>query len=77
MNGSAPTPSHALPSISVRTEAERRLPPTAHTSVQSLEHDVREWIKNWNNDPQPFTWTKTADEILNSLAKYLARINGA
>jgi len=48
-----------------------------HTSVQALEHDVREWIKNWNDDPRPFTWTKTADEILNSLAKYLTRISGA
>jgi transposase len=49
----------------------------AHKSVKALEHDVREWIKNWNDDPRPFAWTKTADEILNSLAKYLARINGA
>jgi len=48
-----------------------------HKSVQALEHDVRNWIKNWNDDPRPFAWTKTADEILNSLAKYLARINGA
>ncbi len=48
-----------------------------HTSIQALERDVREWIKNWNEDPRPFAWTKTADEILNSLAKYLARINGA
>ncbi|MET8422144.1 hypothetical protein ACWD7C_40810, partial [Streptomyces sp. NPDC005134] len=28
-------------------------------------------------DPKPFTWTKDADEILNSLAKYIARISGA
>ncbi len=49
----------------------------AHKSVKALERDVREWIKNWNDDPRPFAWTKTADEILNSLAKYLARISGA
>lgn len=48
-----------------------------HKSVQALERDVREWIENWNDNPRPFTWTKTADEILNSLTKYLARINGA
>jgi transposase len=48
-----------------------------HKSVQALEKDVRTWIKNWNNNPRPFTWTKTADEILNSLAKYMARISGA
>jgi transposase len=48
-----------------------------HKSVQALEQDVRTWIKNWNHDPKPFTWTKTADEILNSLAKYMAKISGA
>jgi transposase len=48
-----------------------------HTSVQALEADIRAWIATWNENPRPFTWTKTADEILNSLAKYLARISGA
>lgn len=45
-----------------------------HKSVLDLEHDVRQWIANWNNDPKPFTWTKTADEILTSLANYLNKI---
>ncbi|MEV5787036.1 IS630 family transposase [Streptomyces sp. NPDC052287] len=48
-----------------------------HTSVQALEADIRTWIQTWNEDPKPFTWTKTADEILNSLAKYIARISVA
>jgi transposase len=48
-----------------------------HKSVAALEKDVREWINNWNDDPKPFVWTKTADEILNSLHKYIARISGA
>jgi transposase len=48
-----------------------------HTSIEALETDIRNWIKNWNDNPRPFTWTKTADEILNSLAKYIARISGA
>jgi transposase-like protein/transposase len=50
---------------------------SVHKSVVALEKDVREWINNWNDDPKPFVWTKTADEILNSLAKYIARISGA
>jgi transposase len=45
-----------------------------HTSVQALENDIRDWIATWNDNPRPFTWTKTADEILNSLAGYLAKI---
>ncbi|WP_371494711.1 IS630 family transposase [Kitasatospora sp. NBC_00374] len=45
-----------------------------HTSIQALENDIRTWIQTWNEDPKPFTWTKTADEILNSLADYLTKI---
>jgi len=48
-----------------------------HKSVQALEADIRDWIQNWNQNPRPFTWTRTADEILDSLARYLARISGA
>jgi transposase len=48
-----------------------------HKSVQALEADIRAWIETWNDDPRPFAWTKTAEEILDSLAKYLARISGA
>jgi transposase len=45
-----------------------------HTSVQALEKDIRDWIATWNESPRPFTWTKTADEILSSLADYLAKL---
>ena len=48
-----------------------------HTSVQALENDIRDWIATWNDNPRPFTWTKTANEILNSLADYLAKVGQA
>ena len=48
-----------------------------HTSVQALENDIRECIATWNDHPRPFTWTKTADEILNSLADYLAKVGAS
>jgi len=48
-----------------------------HTSIQAREHDIREWVATWNTNPRPFTWTKTADEILNSLADYLAKLGQA
>ena len=48
-----------------------------HKSLQSLEADIRDWIDNWNENPRPFTWTKPAEEILNSLAEYMAKISGA
>jgi transposase len=48
-----------------------------HTSVQALENDIKDWITTWNDNPRPFTWTKTADEILNSLAAYLAKLGAS
>ena len=47
-----------------------------HKSVAALEKDVRDWITAWNEDPKPFVWMKTAEEILNSLAQYISRISG-
>jgi hypothetical protein len=49
---------------------------SVHKSVAALEKDVRDWITGWNDDPKPFAWTKTAEEILDSLARYIARISG-
>jgi transposase len=48
-----------------------------HTSVQALENDIKDWIATWNDNPRPFTWTKTADEILSSLADYLAKVGAS
>jgi transposase len=48
-----------------------------HKSVQALEADIRTWIETWNQNPRPFAWTKTAEEILDSLARYLEKITPA
>jgi hypothetical protein len=56
---------------------DKRLRRAAHRSVQALEKDIRTWTEEWNSDPKPFIWTKTADEILDRLASYLQRIPGA
>jgi transposase len=53
----------------------RKLRRSAHRSVKELEKDVEAWIEAWNEDPKPFVWTKTADEILDNLANYCTRIN--
>jgi transposase len=47
----------------------------AHRSVRQLNTDIRAWIDTWNDNPRPFVWTKTADEILDSIARYCTRIN--
>jgi len=48
-----------------------------HRSVHALEKDIRNWVQAWNEDPKPFVWTKTAEQILQSIARLLQRINGA
>jgi transposase len=47
----------------------------AHRSVRELNADIRAWIQTWNENPRPYVWTKTADEILESIAAYCGRIN--
>ena len=47
----------------------------AHRSVRQLNADIRAWIETWNTNPKPFVWTKTADQILESIARYCDRIN--
>jgi transposase len=48
-----------------------------HRSVAELEQSIRTWIDTWNDDPKPFVWTKTADQILDSIATYCQRINAS
>ena len=45
-----------------------------HRSVRQLIVSIRTWVTSWNDDPKPFVWHKTADEILDSLAAYIQRI---
>jgi hypothetical protein len=47
----------------------------AHRSAHQLNTDIRARIDTWNDDPKPFVWTKTADQILQSIATYRNRIN--
>jgi transposase len=42
-------------------------------SVKELEAAIRDYIEVHNEAPKPFVWTKTADEILNSIARYAKR----
>ena len=42
-------------------------------SVKELETAIREYIDVHNQDPKPFRWTRTADQILDSMARYARR----
>ncbi|MCA1681432.1 MAG: IS630 family transposase [Actinobacteria bacterium] len=53
----------------------KKLRRATHRSVRQLNTDIRSWIDTWNDNPRPFVWTKTADQILESIATYCNRIN--
>ena len=47
---------------------------SAHKSVAALTNDLNAWIATWNDNPKPFVWHKTADQILDGLTKYLTHL---
>lgn len=44
-------------------------------SVKELEAAIREYIAIHNEDPKPFVWTRTAEQILASIARFAQRTN--
>jgi transposase len=46
-----------------------------HRSTKELEAAINDWVEQWNENPTPFVWHKSADEILSTLASYCARIS--
>jgi transposase len=53
----------------------KKLQRSAHRNVKELAADILAWADTWNQNPKPFVWTKTAEEILERLAGYCAAIN--
>ncbi len=53
----------------------KKLKRSTHHSVAALNKDIRDWIETWNENPRPYVWTKTADQILESITRYCTRIS--
>jgi transposase len=47
----------------------------AHHSVPALERAIYEYLDVTGEDPKPFVWTKTADEIFASISRFCQRIS--
>lgn len=45
----------------------------SHTSTRDLEVAIDQYLEATNDDPQPFIWTKSADEILAAVARHCHR----
>lgn len=54
---------------------EKQLRRGAHRSTRELETAIMRFIDHGNTDPKPFIWTKTADQILDSVARFCERIS--
>lgn len=49
---------------------QRQIKRGSHASVRELEAAVSEFVAAHNQNPKPFIWTKTADQILSSIARF-------
>ena len=52
----------------------KKLQRSAHCTVKQLVADIKAWAATWNEDPKPFVWHKTAEQILERLAGYCAAV---
>jgi hypothetical protein len=49
--------------------------PRGFCSPGDLTTALEEWIKLWNQDARPFTWAKTAYQIIDRICRFCARIS--
>jgi transposase len=57
--------------------SQRQIKRGAHRSVAALEAAIEQFLVAHNDDRKPFGWTKSADEILASIARFATRTVGA
>jgi transposase len=55
---------------------EQQIKRGVHRSTSALEKAIKQYILLTNEKPKPFVWTKTADEILASVARFCQRTSG-
>jgi transposase len=56
---------------------EKQIKRGTHRSTRALESAIREYLVLTNETPKPFVWTKTAGEILASVARFCQRISNS
>ena len=48
---------------------------STHRSTQALETSIKQYLASYNENPKPFAWAKSADDIIDSIARFCKRIN--
>lgn len=54
---------------------DRRLRRGVFTSVPQLIDAMKLWVEHWNQDPKPFIWHKTAEEIIEKVQRGRATLS--
>jgi transposase len=52
---------------------DKQLRRGSHRSTRALEDAIRVYLTNHNADPKPFVWIKSADDIIDSIARFALR----
>ena len=56
---------------------EKQIRRGTHRSTRQLEQAIRDYLARYNDDPKPFAWTKSANEILASIERFCLRISNS
>jgi len=57
------------------TLTEKQIRRGVHRSTAELENAIHRYLEVTNRDAKPFVWTKSADEILENVARFCQRIS--
>lgn len=53
---------------------ERCIKRGVHRSTRALEKDIRAFLKSTNEEPKPFVWTKSSEQILDNIRRFCGRV---
>ena len=56
---------------------EKQIRRGVHRSVNELKNAIRQYLSITNTNPKPFVWTKTADQILETIARFCKRTSNS
>ena len=59
------------------TLTQKQIRRGTHRSTQQLEKAIREYLNIYNEDPKPFIWSKSADDILASIKRFCMRTSNS
>jgi hypothetical protein len=55
--------------------SERWIKRNSHRSTRELGSSIKDYLKIYNEDPKPFEWHKSADQIIESIARLSDKLN--